>query len=388
MIINKEESISTLLKNFINSQPAVEIAFLYSRQGLLISKYGKLSLEGGAIKTDEVEQVHGAIASLVESLISKISLEYKSGHFGTGSFDTPDNRIASGPASRKFIRLSGSFDTPDNRIIFLEAGPDAILLCVCNYEANFNKIFPIAYLVVEKIAQLLEESFDYNHNSLEIPDLAINDNYSLNLDHHKVDDEVIGNIKLKHHIKLVENRKKNFKLIVLGSAAVGKTTLINSFLKKSQVRDYRPTLGISLSTQKYYVQGFKDDIISFLIYDLAGQEFFKRVRHEYYYGAHCVFVVYDITRKETFDEAIDFWFKDARDELGDIPIVLIGNKIDLGEKRQVSKQEGLEKAEELRSFFIETSALKNINVQDTFKLIGIGLFFKTFEEVERLNINK
>ena len=365
MIINKEESISTLLKNFINSQPAVEIAFLYSRQGLLISKYGKLSLEGGAIKTDEVEQVHGAIASLVESLISKISLEYKSGHFGTGSFDTPDNRI-----------------------IFLEAGPDAILLCVCNYEANFNKIFPIAYLVVEKIAQLLEESFDYNHNSLEIPDLAINDNYSLNLDHHTVDDEVIGNIKLKHHIKLVENRKKNFKLIVLGSSAVGKTTLINSFLKKSKVRDYRPTLGISLSTKKYYVQGFKDDIISFLIYDLAGQEFFKRVRHEYYYGAHCVFVVYDITRKETFDEAIDFWFKDARDELGDIPIVLIGNKIDLGEKRQVSKQEGLEKAEELRSFFIETSALKNINVQDTFKLIGIGLFFKTFEEVERLNINK
>ena len=58
------------------------------------------------------------------------------------------------------------------------------------------------------------------------------------------------------------------------------------------------------------------------------------------------------------------------------------------EKRQVTKQEGLEKAEELRSFFIETSALKNINVQDTFKLIGIGLFFKTFEEMERLNISE
>ncbi|MHA1467769.1 MAG: hypothetical protein ACTSP6_06790, partial [Promethearchaeota archaeon] len=68
--------------------------------------------------------------------------------------------------------------------------------------------------------------------------------------------------------------------------------------------------------------------------------------------------------------------------------VLIGNKIDLEENRQVTKQEGRVKAEELRAFFIETSALENINVQDTFKLIGIGLFFKTFEEVERLNINE
>ena len=58
------------------------------------------------------------------------------------------------------------------------------------------------------------------------------------------------------------------------------------------------------------------------------------------------------------------------------------------EKRQVTKQEGLVKAEELRAFFIETSALKHINVQDTFKLIGIGLFFKTFEEVESININE
>ena len=365
MVINKEESISILLKNFIQSQPNVEIAFLYSRQGLLMAKYGKFSLDYEQIKEDEVEQVHGAIAALVESVISKISMEYKTGHFGTGSFDTPDNRI-----------------------IFLEAGSEAILLCVCNYDANFDKLFPIAYLVVEKIAQLLEESFDYKYNSLEIPDLVFNDNFSLNLDRHATDEEVIGNVKLKHHIKLVENRKKSFKLIILGSAAVGKTTLINSFLKKSQVRDYRPTLGISISTQKYYVQGFKDDIITFLIYDLAGQEFFKRVRHEYYQGANCVFVVYDITRKETFDEAVNFWFKDAREELGDIPFVLIGNKMDLEDQRQITKQEGVETAEELRSFFIETSALKNINVQDTFKIIGIGLFFKTFEEVERLDINE
>ncbi|TFG16934.1 MAG: hypothetical protein EU533_08640, partial [Promethearchaeota archaeon] len=105
------------------------------------------------------------------------------------------------------------------------------------------------------------------------------------------------------------------------------------------------------------------------------------VRHEYYKGANCVFVVYDITRRDTFDEAIDFWYKDARMELGNIPFVLVGNKIDLEHARQISKEQGQKKAEDLSSFFIETSALKNINVQDTFKLIGIGLFFKTLEQI-------
>ena len=60
--------------------------------------------------------------------------------------------------------------------------------------------------------------------------------------------------------------------------------------------------------------------------------------------------------------------------------MLIGNKIDLEDKREISKEEGLEKAKKLKSFFIETSALKNINVQDTFKIIGIGLFFQHIEE--------
>lgn len=362
MIIKKQESISQLLKNFIESHKDVEIAFIYSRQGLLIAKYGELKLSDEKDE-EEIEEIHGAITALIESLLSKITSEYHIGSFGTGSFETPDNRI-----------------------IFLEAGPEAILLCVCNYETDLNKIFPIAYLVAEKTAQILEESFDYNFSDLEIPDLNISTNFSLGLNHYLSNDQTstLENVKLTHHIKTSKDLIFSFKLIILGSAAVGKTSLVNSFLKKEQISDYRPTLGISISTQEYYIQGLKTDTIKFLIYDLAGQEFFKRVRHEYYKGANCVFVVYDITRRETFEEAIDFWYKDARKELGNIPFVLIGNKIDLERERQILKEEGLKKAEELSSFFIETSALKNINVQDTFKLIGIGLFFKTMEQINEL----
>ena len=360
MVIKKQESISQVLKNFISSREDVEIAFLYSRQGFLITKYGKLKLDDIADERAR-DQQYCVISEIIEELLSKISLEYQIGQFGTGSFETKNKQI-----------------------VYLEAGPEGILLCVCNPDIDLNKFFPIAYLVVEKIAQILEGSFDPEYNSLEIPDLNISDNFSLELNHHAIDSSTSMDSKFKliHHISSDKPRRHAFKLIVLGSAEVGKTTLVNSFLQKKQVSDYRPTLGISISTQPYYIQGFENELIKFLIYDLAGQEYFKLIRHKYYTGAKCVFVVYDITRRKTFNEAIDFWYKDARQELGEIPFVLIGNKIDLEEQRQVSKEEGMRKAEELSSFFIETSALNNINIQDTFKLIGIGLFFKAFDKIK------
>jgi small GTP-binding protein len=232
---------------------------------------------------------------------------------------------------------------------------------------------------VEKIVQILEESFDFKYNTLSIPNLWMDENYSLGLSQYSVNNPkpVLKGVYPLHQIKKENNVKKLFKLIVLGSAAVGKTTLINQFLKKDQISDYRPTLGISISTQQYHVQGNKDEVIDFLIYDLAGQKFFKRVRHQYYKGANCAFIVYDVTRKNTLDEAIEVWLRDARKTLGDIPFVLIGNKIDLDSKREVSQKEGIQKAKDLKCTFTETSALRNLNVQDTFKLIGIGLFFQS-----------
>ncbi|MHA1509036.1 MAG: GTP-binding protein [Promethearchaeota archaeon] len=353
----KAENLQYLLINFVESLDDVAIAFIYSKDGLLLAKYGKT--EGTIAEDLEKEDVYGAITGIVENLLDKISLEYKSGRYG-----------------------SGSFETDDNRIIYLEAGFDATLLLVCDYETNLNKLFPIAYLVVEKIAQLLEDSFDFKYNTLEIPNLDIHDSFSLGLDKFSIQKStpIVDGVRTTHQFAKEKQIERLFKLIILGSAAVGKTTLVNRFLKKENIVDYRPTLGICLSTQQYYVQGFKDDKIKFLICDLAGQSFFKRVRREYYKGANCAFIVYDVTRRDTFEEAINVWYEDAKRELGNIPFVLIGNKIDKEDEREVSKEEGLAKAKEIKSSFIETSALQNINVQDTFKIIGIGLFFKHFEE--------
>lgn len=357
--MSKEENIRILLKNFVETQIDLQVAFLYSNQGLLISKYSNIEKEVNNEK--DFDEIYGALTVLVERLLSKISSEYKVAHYG-----------------------SGSFETPDHRIVYLEAGPNAILLLVCNFMIDLKKLFPIAYLVAEKIAQLLEDSFDSRYNTLTIPDLKLNENLSVGLDIFAKEEsnEVINGVKTIHRIKKEGKIEQNFKLIVLGSYAVGKTTLVNTFLKKGQIIDYRPTIGLNITSQKYYVQGFKDDVISFLIFDLAGQDYFKRVRHEYYRAANCVFVVYDVTCRSSFEEAINFWYEDARVELGDTPFVLIGNKIDLADKREVSEEEGLDKAQELKCSFIETSALYNINVQDTFKLVGIGLFFKRLEKDE------
>ncbi|GAG56087.1 unnamed protein product, partial [marine sediment metagenome] len=168
--------------------------------------------------------------------------------------------------------------------------------------------------VVEKIAQLLEDSFDFKYNTLEIPNLEIHDSFSLGLDKFSIQESspIVDGVKTTHQFAKEEQIERLFKLIVLGSAAIGKTTLVNRFLKKENIVDYRPTLGISLSTQQYYVQGFKEDTIKFLICDLAGQSFFKRVRREYYKGANCAFIVYDVTRRDTFEEAINVWYEDAK----------------------------------------------------------------------------
>jgi len=352
----KEENLRILLKNFVESRNDVIIAFIYSNEGLILSKYGKFGRT--AQEEKETEDIYGALTALVEKLLDKISLEYETGRYGTGSFETDDNRI-----------------------IYLEAGSEAILLLVCDFETNLNNLLPISYLVVEKIAQIIENSFDFKFNTLEVPDLTVHENFSLGLNKFSVQDSkpIINGVTTTHQIKKSKKIEKLFKLIILGSAAVGKTTLVNKFLKKEAIIDYRPTLGISISTQEYHVQGFKDDIIKFLIFDLAGQSYFKRVRREYYRGANCAFIVYNVTRRDTFDEAINFWLADAKKELGNIPFVLIGNQIDLNDLREVTKEEGLKKAKEMKCTFTETSALLNINVQDTFKIAGIGLLFQHIE---------
>ncbi|MHA1150751.1 MAG: Rab family GTPase [Promethearchaeota archaeon] len=346
-----------LLKNFLASQEYLELILIYSREGDLITQFGKIELSTG--QQDEISSDHLPLSEIVEKLLDRLRQEYKMGHYG-----------------------SGSFDTPNNRVCYFEAGPTAMLLCICDFYINLDEFFPIAYLIAEKAAQIIEGSFDINTNSLKVPILNFHEGFKLDLEKHEFKDlePIFDHVFHKHHVKREKETISIYKIIILGSEAVGKTTLINSFLSRDQTQDYRPTIGVAISTQTYLIQGFKENAVNFLIYDLAGQKFFKRVRKDYYQGANCAIIVYDITRKETLDEAINIWFEDAKKELGDIPYFLVANKIDLEDERQISKEEGQEAANQIKTEFTEVSALENINVQDTFNLIGIRLFFKKYPQ--------
>ena len=337
-----------LLKNFISVSKEIDNATIYTKEGNLIADYN----EGGDQK-DILEK-----QKLFKELFENIKRVYEFEKFS-----------------------SGSFYTPINQIIFSVAGPNTILLCACTKEINLNHLFPIIYLVAEKIAQIIEGSFNPEYNSLEIPNLSLYDNYLFNIDKYDSDLEkpLFDSVYPLHHIEREEQTQKVFKLIVLGAAAVGKTTLVGSFQKKDQKSDYRPTLGISISSQIYFMQGFKENNTTLLIYDIAGQNFFKKLRHEYYQGADYVFIVYDITRRDTLDEAINFWYADIRKDFGDLPILLIGNKIDLEQNREISINEGEEVAKKMKASFIETSALKKVHVRDTFNFINIRLFLKNLD---------
>ena len=154
-----------------------------------------------------------------------------------------------------------------------------------------------------------------------------------------------------------------FKMILIGDSSVGKSNILLKYLKDQFDPNSRATVGVEFGTKNITLNNKK---IKIQIWDTAGQERYRSITSAYYKGAKGAFIVYDITRKATF-ENIDKWIADLKTN-GDsnISIVLIGNKSDLEEKREVTKEEGLKKSQDCKTAFMETSALNGDNVHKAF----------------------
>ena len=110
----------------------------------------------------------------------------------------------------------------------------------------------------------------------------------------------------------------------------------------------------------------KDKVVRIQIWDTAGQESFRSITRSYYKNSTCAFIVYDITNKKSFDNVI-IWLKECKDMCyKNILICLIGNKIDMKDKREVSYEDGINFAEENDLLFFETSAKEGNNIQEIF----------------------
>ena len=175
-----------------------------------------------------------------------------------------------------------------------------------------------------------------------------------------------------------ENYEMMFKVVLVGDSFVGKTNIMSKYIKNEFHEDSKATVGVEFGSKQFTVEGHS---IKAQIWDTAGQERYKAITSAYYKGAKGAFIVYDITRKQSFD-SVEKWVNDVT-AVADkkITIILIGNKCDLEDQRQISKEQGEEKANKLEIAFLETSAFSGENLDKAFDKMMNEVYKKCHEEM-------
>ena len=148
---------------------------------------------------------------------------------------------------------------------------------------------------------------------------------------------------------------ERIQLIMVGERGVGKTSLIRRYTNNIFNTNHLETIGIEFFNKE---ERINDQIIQIKLWDTAGQEIFHSLTKNFYRKADGIIIVYDITNKESF-ERIQDWVKsvyDNTDTYKEIQMIIVGNKIDLEERREVSKEEGLKIGKYFEIDFFEASA--------------------------------
>nr|GMD45580.1 Ras-related protein RABA5a [Ipomoea batatas] len=157
-----------------------------------------------------------------------------------------------------------------------------------------------------------------------------------------------------------------FKIVMVGDSAVGKSNLLARFARDEFYSNSKSTIGVEFQTQKMEINGKE---VKAQVWDTAGQERFRAVTSAYYRGAVGALLVYDVSRRLTF-ESVGRWLSELQNHSDmNIVTILVGNKSDLQDAREVTTAEGKALAEAQSLFFIETSALNSSNVTAAFETI-------------------
>ena len=180
---------------------------------------------------------------------------------------------------------------------------------------------------------------------------------------------------------MTSNYNLIFKIVLIGDSNVGKTNILSKYLQNEFNPDSKATVGVEFGSKTININ---NNVIKAQIWDTAGTEKYRSITNAYYKGAKGAFVVYDISRKSSFNN-IDKWLFDLKNN-GDenINIILIGNKIDLENQREVTTEEGEKKAIINKASFIETSAKNGDNIEKAFNL----MIENVYENFKKENENK
>ncbi len=338
MPLQKNKVFRDLFTKFLEINKEVESVIVSDSEGLIIA---------GEMRSDVDMELVSVLTSIINPILERMRSEFEFKKFGNASFDTEDHRL-----------------------LFISIDEERIISLVLESMASTEKLAPYGFFLAEKTAQILNAD-EGDEIQISVPNFEY---------------EAKNVQRLKNQLYQMDIGTKGeyrFKFVILGDHEVGKTSIIRQFVEKEFTESYRATIGLNILSHTFDFFGSE---IGVVLYDLGAQKYFKRFRKTYYLGAQAVFIVFDLTSRSSFDNIIE-WYQELRgfvpDE--DVPIVIVGNKSDLKEERQVYYQEGVRMAntlsenEKVKLSYIETSALTGENVEDAFNLISYHYVMKSKE---------
>ena len=155
------------------------------------------------------------------------------------------------------------------------------------------------------------------------------------------------------------------KLVLLGDSGVGKTSIVTQFVSGSAPENVNPTIGAAFVTKDVTIEGQN---LELLIWDTAGQEVYRGLAPMYYRSALIAFIVYDVTKNESFD-SVSYWIRELKTNVEENIVILVcGNKVDLEDKRTVDFQAAQGLATENGALYTETSATTGAGVDRMFQM--------------------
>lgn len=167
-----------------------------------------------------------------------------------------------------------------------------------------------------------------------------------------------------------------FRVVLLGEASVGKTSLLRRYTEDVFEEEYKQTIGATFANKD--VQ-FDDRKVRLNIWDMGGQSTYRELRRQFMQGASAALIVYDVTRPETY-MAMNNWFESFREVCPNAPVYICANKVDLAEKRMVPVEPGLMLRDWFQAEYHETSARTGDKVRDVFARCAERLLEKALSE--------
>ena len=187
---------------------------------------------------------------------------------------------------------------------------------------------------------------------------------------------------------MIEEEPTSTKVVLLGETAVGKSSLISRFIEDKFQTNYTTTMTGAFFTKKVFYEKYQKKI-KYEIWDTAGQEKYRALNKMFYQDTKVIILVIDITRKDTYQAILNYWYKELTENAPqNIIIALAANKDDLYEYEEVTNDELDEYAKSINAIYKQTSALKDTGIKELFNIIGEKILSsENKEEIETKQVN-